>query len=525
MSPNDPPASPRPKVNIRALAPPSDSMLAGGSVAAGGSVVAGGSDPGSLAPPSDIADELAIPVLLVEDDEPVLAVVPDDEKNPVTPALVAGHAAADAIMDARPQTRRLLGPKLAAAAITILIHALLLVLLAVVVITVPTSPVAEIVATMTTEDVQEKPETKQIIVPQPTTSTTAVARASTSALSAVGVSSIALPQFDFKAPAEPVAEVATTDLGNSFSAAFQPKGTAAVNFFGIKSKGRRIAFLIEAERYMLTDPKGGIPAYQIVKEEIASMIGKFGVDTAFNVLMFDHFHLSAFNDKLLPATSANIARVGDWLYPVNREFAKIGLAAIEYPALKARSEVEPIRNNLLQGYMLAIQYALESDVDTVFIITSGYRWMSAFENQAEIDKFLKEQRWGDKEEKAWQAAVKEAQAWLAKENAARKAKGVPERVVRSLNEIVYELGIQVRHKPGLNIEDEDREDQILNAMRIIYSSKGKPKPQINFVLFVGKDEEVIPREEHFENIAQRARGGKVRVLRGLTALKNVTGRQ
>jgi hypothetical protein len=424
-------------------------------------------------------------------------------------------------MDARPTARRLLGSKLAAGLITLLIHVLLLLLLGVVVITVPNAPVAEIVATMTTEDVQEKPETRQITVPQPTTSTTAVASASTSALSAVGVSSIALPQFDFKAPAE----VATADLGNSFSAAFQPNGTAAVNFFGIKAKGRRIAFLIEAERYMLTDPKGGIPAYQIVKEEIASMIGKFGVDTAFNVLMFDHFHLSAFNDKLLPATSTNMARVGDWPHPVNREFGKIGLAAIEYPAIKARTEVEPIRNNLLQGYMLAIQYALESVVDTVFIITSGYRWMSAFVNQQETDKFLKEQRRGEKEEKAWQAAVIEAQAWLAKENVARKAKGMPERVVRSMNEIVYELGIQARHKPGLNIEDAEREEQILNAMRIIYSSKGKPKPQINFVIFAGRDEEVIPREGHFENIAQRAGGGKVRVLRGLAALKNVTGRK
>ena len=136
-------------------------------------------------------------------------------------------------------------------------------------------------------------------------------------------------------------------MGNSFATAFQPKGTTNVNFFGIKSKGRRIAFLIEAERYMLTDPKGGIPAYQIVKEEIANMISKFGVSTAFNVLMFDHFHLSAFSERLVPGTTANMSKVRDWLYPVNQDFVKIGLASIGYPALKAKTEVEPIQSRLL----------------------------------------------------------------------------------------------------------------------------------------------------------------------------------
>ena len=62
-------------------------------------------------------------------------------------------------------------------------------------------------------------------------------------------------------------------------------------------------------------------------------------------------------------------------------------------------------------------------------------------------------------------------------------------------------------------------------MRVIYSSKGKPKPQINFVLFVGKDEKTIPMQEHFEEIAQRARSGKVRVQQGMAGLKNVTGRK
>lgn len=478
-----------------------------------------------------------------DDDEPVLvAAIDDDDDDDAQEVAVLAEALPEptvelgepalrlsdeelAVLKAKPKRRKLLGTQLAAAVLAIGIHVGLALLLALLVIVVPTPPSAEITAVSAVENVQEKPETKKIVVPQPTASTAAVARPTTSAITAAGISSVSLPEFDFKAPAEAVAEVATTDLGSSFSMAFQPKGTVNVNFFGIKSKGRRIAFLIEAERYMLTDPKGGIPAYQIVKEEIANMISKFGVQTSFNVLMFDHHHLSAFSEKLVPATSANTDKVRDWIYPVNQEFEKIGLAAVKYPALKTNREIEPIRPRLLEGYMLAIQYALESDVDTVFIITSGWRHMARYETKEELAAYLKEVRWTERDEKAWLEAVAKAQAWLKEENEKRKAKGIPQRVIRGIHEIVRELNLQVRMKPGPNIDAEEREQHVINAMRAIYGGQGKTKPQINFVLFVGKDEKVIPMQEHFEEIAQRARGGKVRVLQGLAALKNVTGRK
>ena len=473
-------------------------------------------------PPPDA--EVAVTVLDEDDDDfatPVLAAMPAPDL--AEPVLFAAPGVVDEIIDARPKQRNLFGPRIAAAAAAILVHAALFLLLGVLVIVLPEPPSAEITATAVTEQEQEKPETKKIVVPQPTPATAAVARPTTSAMTAAGVSEVSLPDFDFKAPTEAVAEVATTDLGSSFSVAFQPKGTVQVNFFGIKSKGRRIAFLIEAERYMLTDPKGGIPAYEIVKQEIANMIGKFDVSTSYNVLMFDHFHLSAFSEKLVPATSSNIEKVRDWLYPVNREFEKIGLAAIQYPQLKAAQEIEPIRSRLLQGYMLAIQYALESDVDTVFIITSGWRHMARYETKEELAEYLKDMRWTDKNEKEWQEAVVKAQTWLKEENDKRKAKGIPQRVIRSIHEVVNELNISVRHKPGPNIEAEEREKQVINAIRAIYSSQNKTKPQINFVLFVGKDEKTVPMQAHFDEIASRARGGKVRILQGMAGLKNVSG--
>ncbi len=467
-------------------------------------------------------------VKTVTEAQPVAATaVPDDIESPLSADddMLPLRTSPAVHIDARPSPLKTLKSKLAAAGVGILVHVVLIFLLGVLVIVMPSPPSAEITALTNVEDVQEKPETKKIVVPQPAPATAAVARPTTSAITAVGISAVSLPEFDFQAPAEAVTEVATTDLGSTFSPAFAAKGTVEVNFFGIKSKGKRIAFLIEAERLMLTDPKGGIPAYEIVKEEIANMISKFGVQTTFNVLMFDGTHLSAFSEKPVPGTSANMASIRDWLSPVNREYEKLGLAKIGYPRLMPTREIEPIPTNKLSGYMLAIQYALESECDTAFIMTSGWRHMRKYDTPEEMEKYYRQVRWTDRDEKKWQEAVVEAQAWLKKENEARKAKGVPQRVVRGIHEIVAEISPQVRRKPGPDIDAEEREDQINNAMRVIYSSQKKPKPQINFVMFIGKDEKTVPRLEHFENIARRARNGKVRILQGMEGLKNVTGRK
>lgn len=452
---------------------------------------------------------------------PALRVAPSDEEH--LPALSA------AVPPNIPAQRRLLAQKLSAASVAILVHVALFFLLGVFVILVPEPKVAEIVGIMAPEAVQEMPETKQVIpsaMPSPSVASASLSRA----ITATGVSSVALPEFDSRGTLDAVPEIATTDLGASFATPFSPKGTSAVNFFGIKSKGRRVAFLIDAERYMLTDPRGGYPAYQIVKEEIAGMIGKLGLETFFNVILYEGARVSAFSDKLIPATKANKAQITDWLYPVNRDFEKLGLASINYKNNPVTSEIEPVKNEHLSGYLRAVQFAMECDVDAIFCISSGFRSMTYPRPKEEVEKLLKEMKWTEKDDIANREAVAKAQAWLAKENAARKAKGIPERVIVGWGEIWRDMGLSPipRQRPNwLPITAEMREDQVKNAMKVLYTAQAKTKPQINFVIFIGKDqdEDSVPYVEHFENIAQRSKSGKVRVLQGLAALKNVTGRQ
>jgi hypothetical protein len=417
--------------------------------------------------------------------------------------------------------------KASAITLALVIHAILVLLLGLLVVIVPEPPVAELVGIVAPEAEQEKPETKQI-TPTAMPTPTAVAAAPSRAITAAGISSISLPDFESKSDGPIAMDIATTDLGASFAMPFSPKGTSQVNFFGIKSQGRRVAFLIDVERYMLTDPRGGYPAYEIVKNEIAGMIGKLGLETYFNVILYEGSAVSAYSDKLLPATTANKDKIRDWLYPVNRDFEKLGLRPIGYPVQTVSSEVEPVEAQHLSGYLRAIQFALETDVDAVFIICSGYRSMTIPRTKEDREELLKKMRWTEKDSQAWQEAIKKGQDWLAKENAARKAKGIPQRVIVNIGEVWRDMGLRPpRNPPGeIQITAEQREDQVKNAIRLHYQAKGKPKPQINFVIFIGKDQdkEKVPQLEHFENIAQRARSGKVRVLQGLAALKNVSGK-
>lgn len=417
--------------------------------------------------------------------------------------------------------------KASAITLALVIHAILVLLLGLLVVIVPEPPVAELVGIVAPETAEEQPQTKQI-TPTAMPTPTAVAAAPSRAITAAGISSISLPDFESKSDGPIAMDIATTDLGASFAMPFSPKGTSQVNFFGIKSQGRRVAFLIDVERYMLTDPRGGYPAYEIVKNEIAGMIGKLGLETYFNVILYEGNAVSAYSDKLLPATTANKDKIRDWLYPVNRDFEKLGIRPIGYPVQTVSSEVEPVEARHLSGYLRAIQFALETDVDAVFIICSGYRSMTIPRTKEDREELLKKMRWTEKDSQAWQAAIKKGQDWLAKENAARKAKGIPQRVIVNIGEVWRDMGLQPpRSPPGdIQITAEQREDQVKNAIRLHYQAKGKPKPQINFVIFIGKDQdkEKVPQLEHFENIAQRARSGKVRVLQGLAALKNVSGK-
>ena len=151
--------------------------------------------------------------------------------------------------------------------------------------------------------------------------------------------------------------------------------------------------------------------------------------------------------------------------------------------------------------------------------------MAAGLKERELEDWYKEQDWGEEEEQAWVDSVKKAQDWLKKENEKRAKAGQPKRVVVWIGSIVHELFPKVRGKPSPSFSTEEVMDFVHNVQREVYREKDVRPPPVNVVLFLGKDESESKNSsvKRLEDLAKDNRG-KFRILKGMAALKNVTGR-
>ncbi|MCB1062041.1 MAG: hypothetical protein KDN20_03845 [Verrucomicrobiae bacterium] len=410
--------------------------------------------------------------------------------------------------------------KVSALTTAVLIHVAIGALLSLAVIAMPRPPVPQVTATLSQNDTDQNVE--EVKVQRVSRSVSSSSAQASFVVSAVAASPVAIPEFVGERQTFDVTLGAVgVNIGTGMS--FEGKEEESmVNFFGIKSSGSRIVLVIEAARFMLTDSKGGIPAYDKVKADIEKMLAGLNKTTAFNIVLFEGKKIASFREELVAASPSNVRQAVEWLDPINKVYEEIGIRA-DYTTAPIQEGVEPIPVDDLSHYIKALQRSLEMDVNTVFLLTSGWVHLHKPLDERELEKFYRDYKWTEKDEAAWVEAVKRAQAWLDKENAARRSKGVPQRVIRDWHEIVAELEPNLRRKPGPGYTMEEVEEQVQSAKEIYYRNANKKKPEINIVWFIGEDEEPsVTVDTHFKNITRRD-GGKTRVLQGLAGLKNVTG--
>ncbi len=411
--------------------------------------------------------------------------------------------------------------KASALTVAVLVHVGIALLLGLVVMSMPPPSPPQIVATSFTEEDSEDIEDVTI---QKVAKAQAASAASkpTFAISSMASSPIAIPDFDETQSVDVTLGVMSQNLGMDMSFDDGKGDTSEVKFFGIRASGNRIVFIIEASRYMLTDQKGGIPAYNKVKDEIGQMMAGLNRQTAFNLIIYDGKRVATYQEELVAATPSNIRQAIEWFAPINKKFENIGLQK-GYSSKPVQSGIEPFEVNDLTNYIKASQLALEMDVSTIFLLSNGWGWHGKPMEKLEYEKFMKKAKWKEKDEIAWRTGVKKAQAWLKKENANRLAKGIPRKVVVSLSRIISDTSPGLRHKPGPpGYTMEDVEDQLKNGVSAYYRAKSKPRPKFNVVWFVGEDENPSVRvEEHLKHQTKRNRG-KLKILKGMAGLKNVT---
>jgi len=95
-------------------------------------------------------------------------------------------------------------------------------------------------------------------------------------------------------------------------------GMSNVNVFGVRGKGEKIVFVVDASRSMLHDRLGGATSYQFMKEGFYEILHSINSATLFNVILFDGDKVAKFHPKLVPASEANKMAVMEWFAPINR---------------------------------------------------------------------------------------------------------------------------------------------------------------------------------------------------------------
>ncbi len=411
--------------------------------------------------------------------------------------------------------------KVSALTVAVLVHVGIALMLGLVVMSLPPVNPPQLVATAYTPETDEQIEEVKIQKKSQATAASAASKP-TFAISSMASSPIAIPDFDESQNVDVTLGMTAQNVGMDMSFDDGKGDTSQVNFFGIRATGNRIVFIIEASRYMLVDEKGGIPAYNKVKDEIAQMLAGLNRQTAFNMIIYDGKRVATYQDELVAATPSNVRQAIEWFDPINKVFENIGLQK-GYSSQPVQSGIEPIPVGDLVNYIKASQRALEMDVSTIFLLSNGWGWHRKSMEKREYEKWMKKKKWGEKEEEKWREAIKVAQAWLKKENENRLKNGIPRKVVTGLTGIISKTSPGIRQKPSPSYTMEDVEDQLKNAVSMYYRAKGKPRPRFNVVWFVGEDENPSASiEAHLKQQTKRNRG-KLKVLKGMAGLSNVTG--
>lgn len=228
-------------------------------------------------------------------------------------------------------------------------------------------------------------------------------------------------------------------------------GISGVNFFGAKSKGEKMVFIVDAGKNMVLDSKGGFYTYQFAKDRINRMIDNMRSATLFNVIVFTQKEIRMFRSNLVPANPANKKALKKWFEPVNKSTAVMGnikdLSGDYRPA--HTYEGSPLEGERgLESWFGPVQAAMEQKADNIFILTDGWGYhpiatadILRLNGLVSVKAWLESLGWNAEriaahEKEEAQLRVK-AQKILDQENAEREKAGKPRKFIKNWNNYIH----------------------------------------------------------------------------------------
>lgn len=334
-------------------------------------------------------------------------------------------------------------------------------------------------------------------------------------------------------------------------------GLSNVNVFGLKSKGEKILFVIDANRSMLFDEKGGINSYKVIKDEIADLVGNLSAGTLFNVMLVDREHYKLFKPRLVSTGASTTIELVKWLAPVNSSINSAGLRAAEghEMTMTVKTELEGLEQ-LSQGLNKGINFSmstlaldqmvLEMQVDAIFQILGNHKGYSRIrknltstqwsawkqevlkvENQIKDNPKLQEGITARNNDRArLKIAVKDE---LAKQNEQRASKGLPPRVVSDdLESAMKTLNLRFStpepmrtpNPPYSWAETSEVENYFKSLKKKLFTDAGTPVTSMNIILFLAENENFSEEKEDSVDDFVRDFNGKMKIIRGLAEIKS-----
>ena len=443
--------------------------------------------------------------------------------------------------DLLPERDSLASERISSIGVAVMLHVVLFFAIGLAVIDMPRAKPPQIVVSV----VHEKPLdliTPKMVRPSLDVSPSAAAASAINVITSIDESSFSVPDLDNSTNTIVTALLpGMQPIGQGKSFSTDATKASDVNFFGITGSGNKIVFVIDATRQMLVDEKGGMTAFDNVKDEVGVMLTTLNRNTHFNIILYEGKRLIPFRDELVPGLPSNVRYALEWLAPLNTDYEQLGLPRAFGETLSVSDhEKLALQAADVAHYTKAIQKAMEWGAASVFCIASGYGEMRR-SLTPEMKKELMENpatpgtpgKIDDGEVKRWKEAVAKTRAWLAEENAARQSKGMSPKVVVNFNRLVRERtgATQPRRRGGTPasggmpnlppVTTKDIEEHIETLVKLEYKEPGLDEPSVHMVVFLGENERIEEAEDHFRRLT-RQNGGKLKILRGLSSLNDVT---
>ncbi len=329
-------------------------------------------------------------------------------------------------------------------------------------------------------------------------------------------------------------------------------GVSDVNVFGLKARAEKILFIVEANRRMVYDSKGGLHSYRVIKDEITDMVGNLSAGTLFNVMLADGPKIKLFKPQLVSAGAESAAELARWFAPVNSSVKQVGIgkgAKVAQVATKL-DKYERYYDGLRRwpsGQAVA-QVAMEMNVDAIFQIVGDHagfnsirleptpnEWAKHKQAVAAIQKKMKTDPKTIAAIAARQAETeamkKKIGAALASLNKRRAAKGQPPKVMgRNINSQMKELGLKwttpepprIPREPIIWADSKQVRRYFHTLCQELFVEQGRQPPSMNVVLFLAGDEVFPDSKDAAVKDYVGYFKGKMKVIRGLDEIRSAT---